>query len=34
MQGYKAPSFQERTAAAAAARNKALEKLKSRPVLD
>jgi Family of unknown function (DUF6481) len=32
MRGYKEPTFQERTAAAARARNKALEKLKSRPV--
>ncbi|MBB6124577.1 DUF6481 family protein [Sphingobium subterraneum] len=33
MHGYKEPSFQERTAAAARARNSALEKLQARPPL-
>lgn len=33
MRGYKEPSFQERTAAAARARNSALEKLQARPAL-
>jgi len=33
MRGYKEPSFQERTAAAARARNSALEKLQTRPSL-
>ena len=34
MQGYKEPGFQERAAAAARARNAALEKLRARPVVD
>ena len=33
MRGYKEPSFQERTAAAARARTSALEKLQARPAL-
>ncbi|MGD9710620.1 MAG: DUF6481 family protein [Thermomicrobiales bacterium] len=33
MRGYKEPGFEERTAAAARARNSALEKLRARPAL-
>lgn len=33
MRGYREPGFQERTAAAARARNSALEKLRARPAL-
>jgi hypothetical protein len=34
MKGYKEPSFQDRTAAAAQAKNKALAKLKAKPAPD
>ncbi len=34
MRGYKEPGFNERTAAAASARAKALEKLKAKPPVD